>query len=98
MKAFRDKITLCTETQGYGAGRETVRTDVRTVRCRVEETGAMVSQTAAAAGIALTCQVILWKAEYGGQNRAELDGICYQVKNVVKAANRLQIKLLLGRE
>lgn len=97
MKAFRNTMTLYTETQDYGAGREKNRTDICTVRCRVEEVGALVSQTAAAAGVALAHQVVMWKAEYNGQNRAELDDVTYLVKNAVKTADSLHIKLLLGR-
>ncbi|MBQ9082657.1 MAG: hypothetical protein IJY28_04055 [Clostridia bacterium] len=97
MRAFRDKITLYTETQDYGAGRGQTRSDEVTVRCRVEEVGTLVSQTAAAAGITLTHQVILWKAEYSGQNRAELDGTAYEVQNTGRTENSLQIKLLLRR-
>lgn len=96
MKSFVTPIKLYNYTTGYGTQKKE-KGPITNALCCVEEIGTMVSLESMAAGISLSCQVEMWKAEYSGQQYCEIGGIEYQIKSSVRTFNNQIVKLLLSK-
>ena len=97
MNPFNNQIYLYNESVGCGIEKKREKKNEITVWCYVDNIGAFNALTAQAAGITLSCEVIMWSSEYNGQSYAEIGEKKYTVRSAVKSGGKETVKLLLER-
>lgn len=95
--SFIDTAFVFFEKAGKGSQPHAI-TSERQIGCNISQPGAKMQYTARSANYSAERQLVMWRDEYGGENRVRIGNDTYRVELTGPADNKLHIKLMLAKE